>query len=548
MNKVFKPAGTVLFGRAMLAQLASEMALLNVKYPVVVTLPDTMKKAVRAAGKLAPGFISSLPVTSGDPPEECDFLILAGGRALADRYAVDSRPKALVPLTDRHLAEIDGPVSDFLVADSGFIRDRKIMETFLRNYAFAVSDGLAQIPGNLKIPPAFTYSCRTAVHSGDEALSELPRLLREQGVTRPLVLTDKGIVAVGLLEKLTEVTGGFDIEVFDDIPPDSNSRVVNRISRLYREKDRDGLIAFGGGSVLDTGKGVYLNVSLQADDLGEWAGSNRIPRLTTPFIAVPTTSGTGSEVTKAAVISDEDRGRKVLFISSNLQPDHGILDSRLTASLPPHLTSITGMDALSHAVEAFTCLGKNPLSDQMAWKAVELIRDHLLPCMDDPQDLEHRRGLALASNLAGQAFSNSMVGMVHTVGHSVGGVCHVPHGSCMSILLPPSLEYNYEKIEPLLAELLPALAGQETADATAAPEKARKAIETIREMNRILKEKTGGRHPERFSEVVTREGKPLVEKSDFQEIARTALGDGSIVYNPEELRFEDILRVLEECY
>jgi len=546
--KEFRPAGTVLYGKAMKAQLASELVHLGVKNPVVVTDPSSMKAAARAARHLLPGFMPSIRVTAGNPPPESDFLILAGGKSLALRFAADPRPRALVPLSGMQLSGVNEPVSDILVIDTLFIKNKAHIEGFFRTYAASMTGGMAVHPVRMTIPGAFSYSCRTSVLSGHGSLSALPPLLMEKGVCRPLILTDKGIAAAGLLEKLLEELGEGDYEVFDAIPPDSNSRIVNEISALYREKNRDGLIALGGGSVLDTGKGVYLNVSVGADDLSEWAGSGRIPRLHTPFFTIPTTSGTGSEVTKAAVIADEKQGRKILYISPHLQPDYGILDSSLTLSLPPFLTSITGMDALSHAVEAYTCIGKNPLSDHMAWTAIELIRDHLIPAVEDPSNREHRLQLALASSLAGQAFSNSMVGMVHTIGHSVGAVCHVPHGSCMSILLPHALEYNFSLIEPLLAELYPALAGHDRALNSAEEDKARLSIQIIREMNSTLREKTGGRHPENFSQVLNREGEALVQKEDFPLIARTALGDASIVYNPEELGYKDIMDVLEKSY
>jgi len=550
MTEFFKPAGSILFGRNMLDQLSYEMTLMKVEKPVVITLPDSMKAASALARRISLPAAEKITVTAEDPPEDSDFLILAGGKTLADLYLDDSRPRALVPLKKAHLAELYEPVSDLLVIDSRFVSDSGVIEKFMRDFASSISGGLTQFPGELHIPRTFTFSCRTGVFSGDSALEVLPGLLIKTGIRKPLILTDKGIKAVGLLDYLTGELAAIpgETEVFYDIPPDSNTGVVNTISRLFREKEHDGIIAMGGGSVLDTGKGVYLNVSLKTDRLRNWEGSNRIPSLTTPFITIPTTSGTGSEVTKAAVISDEKQNRKILFISPNLQPDFGILDNRLTASLPPHLTSITGMDALSHAVEAFTCLGKNPISDQMSWTAIELIRDHLVAAVEDPQNLKHRRGLALASNLAGQAFSNSMVGMVHTIGHSVGAVCHVPHGSCMSILLPPSLEYNFSKIEPLLVQLLPALIGQETAGRITDDKKARESIEAIRRMNRTLKEKTSGRHPEKFSDLKNREGDKLVRTEDFEEIAGTALGDASIIYNPEELRFEDIIGVLKKSY
>ena len=546
--KTMNPAGTLLFGRAMLAQLAHEMDLLGVKNPVMLTNRKSRKKAAAAAAAVVPGASDGLYLSTSAPSESADFLILAGGPDLAAEYADDPRPKARIILSDEELGSVKGPAAEITVADDKFLGKKKNAPDFMRSFAAGISGGLAAHPGGITVPAAFSYSCRTGVIAGDSALDELPRLLEEAGVKRPFILTDKGIIAVGLFSIMEDVLGDMEYEVFDDIPPDSSSRVVNEISGLYNSRGCDGIIALGGGSVLDTGKGVFLNVSLGEDDLTALAGSNRIPQLGTPFIAIPTTSGTGSEVTKVAVVSDAVRHRKILYVSSNLQPDWGILDSRLTASLPPHLTSITGMDALSHAVEAYTCLGKNPISDQMAWTAIELIRDNLIPVMTDPGNIEMRRNLALASNMAGQAFSNSMVGMVHTIGHSVGAVSHAPHGSCMSVLLPTALEYNYPEIKHLLSELLPALAGEDAAAAVPDEKKAKAAIEQIRVMNRRLKELTGGRHPEGLSEILGRNGEPLVSEADFNLIAETSLGDASIIYNPVELRMNDVLEVLKDSF
>ena len=547
MIRKLEPAGTLLFGRQMIAQLTVEIDRAGARAPVLISLASDRRMARRAARKLTPGFPGGIPHVSGEVPSDADFLILAGGKALADRFSRDTRPRALLPLNRADLDEIDRPMSDYLVVDRSLVPTGSTQE-FFRRYARAVSDGSASMPGTLTIPPSFVYNCRTRILSGPDSLAELPALLRAAGVVKPLILTDEGLVSVGLADRLKETLSGFDLRLFDGIPPDSDSRVVERIVTKYREEERDGLVAFGGGSVLDTGKGVYLGVSLDGGTLSERAGSNRIPRLGTPFFAVPTTSGTGSEVTKVAVISDVDKGRKVLYVSSNLQPDAAILDGTLSTGLPPYLTSITGIDALSHAVEAFTCLGKNPMSDQMAWGAVERIRGNLIPLMDDPGNPGMRSEMALASMLAGQAFSNSMVGMVHTIGHSIGAVCHAPHGACMSVLLPPSMEYNLPLTAVHLARLLPALAGEDAADGLSEADAAAAFIAKLREMNRILREKTGGRHPERLRDIMNAEGTPAVKPGDFEAVARLALGDASIAYNPRELGFADIMDVLEGAY
>ncbi|MGL1892618.1 MAG: iron-containing alcohol dehydrogenase [Spirochaetaceae bacterium] len=535
-----KPLGTILFGRGMMAQLSSEMALLKVKNPIIITNDKNKKKAIKTGKLLIPGYTSGINIQANTPSNDYDFLIIMGDSELVKEYSQDIRPKALIPLSLTDIDSIKEPLSEYIVIDSKVVSCRKstILENFFKAYITTV-DADIDFPCNFIIPKAFTFSCRTSVLKADNSLHELGPLLNKLNVKSPLFLTDKGIESVGLLDLIKDELKKKDITVFKDIPPDSDTDTVNKISHIFNEENRDGIIALGGGSVLDTAKGVYLNVSLGTENLSKYSGSGIIPKLNTPFVCIPTTSGTGSEVTKVAVIADKISGRKNVFNSNHLQPDYAILDSRLTASLPLFLSSMTTMDALSHAVEAFTCLGKNPISDQLAWRSITLIRDHLIPMMKDPKNLEHRAALANASNLAGMAFSNSMVGMVHTIGHSIGSVCHVPHGTCMSILLPYGLEYNAKVITDELRQLKNALSTDSTEFS---------AIEIIKGMNIKLNDLTNGRHPLKFSEVKNRDGEHLVKPNQFEAIAKTALGDGSIVYNPRELRFDDIIKILEDAF
>ncbi|MBB6479314.1 iron-containing alcohol dehydrogenase [Spirochaeta isovalerica] len=549
MIREFKAAGTVLWGKAMAAQLVVEMEQQHVKRPVIITEKHNLRKAEKAGKLLTAGYYHSIDLLLVDENHDSyDFLILAGGRSLTDLFRDDPRQKAHFPLSADQINEVSGPHSQFLVVDRALVGGRKPAPGFFRKYAESLTGGLIIDSGMEEIPSSFTYHNKTAVSLGDSSLEKLPRLLSERGIRKPLLLTDRGIVSVGLLDFVTAQLEGRPYALFSEIPPDSRIDIVNSLAELYEKESCDGIIAFGGGSVLDTGKGVWLNVSMGVKDLNSLIGSGFIPTLSIPLIAIPTTSGTGSEVTKVAVISDPEKGRKMLFNSDNLQPDHAILDSRLTASLPPFLTSITGMDAMTHAVEAFTCIAKNPLSDHLAWTAICLIRDHLTGAVEDPGNLEHRRALAAASNMAGSAFSNSMVGLVHTIGHSVGALCHAPHGSCMSVLLPPVLRYNKDTIEPRLSRLLEAVAGKTVYDQTPAEKRADRTIEELHGMNLKLKELTGGRHPSSLKDIKNREGEPLIREEDFNMIAETALGDGSIIYNPVEARKTDILAILKEAY
>jgi alcohol dehydrogenase len=206
------------------------------------------------------------------------------------------------------------------------------------------------------------------------------------------------------------------------------------------------------------------------------------------------------------------------------------------------------MDALSHAVEAYTCLAKNPLSDAHALAAIRLISDNLLKVTVNPGDKNGRLGMANAATLAGIAFGNSMVGMVHTLGHSVASVCGLPHGACMAILLPYGLEYNMHKNGHLTAELLFPLAGPEVYAGTPKEERAEKVIALIRQMNQVLHEATGGRHARFFKEVLDRDGKEMVPNEKLPRISETAFRDGSIFYNPEDLDYKDFLMVLEAAW
>ncbi len=400
------------------------------------------------------------------------------------------------------------------------------------------------------IPAYYEFCCKVNIVAGPSALSRIPSLLAAKGVSRPMILTDKGVAAAGLVDIVTEAIGDklTIAAVEDDVPADSDVRVVNRLSGVYREKGCNAIIAVGGGSVLDTAKGVNILVSENADDLLAFTGAGALKRPLRPLIAVPTTAGTGSEVTLVAVIADHDKGRKMLFTSDFLLPDAAVIDPRMTATLPPHITAATAMDAMSHAVEAYTMLAKNPISDAHAVEAITLIRDNLLPVIAEPSDLQGRLALATAATMAGIAFSNAMVALVHALGHSVGSVCHVPHGTCMAILLPYGLEYNLHKVGNRVAELLLALAGPETFARTPEKDRAVGAIKWIRDFNRELNRATGGRHPICLKEIKGPDGSPQVLRSDLPRIARTALGDGAVFYNPEELDYEDLLMVAEAAF
>ena len=395
----------------------------------------------------------------------------------------------------------------------------------------------------------FCNSVKTIV--GHKALEQIPQSLKAINAQRPMIITDKGVEQAGLIKIVQAAMQKSKLKaaaIFDSVPADSDVKVVNEVAKLYRSKKCDSIIAVGGGSVLDTAKGTNILVSENAADLMQFVGYGNVKRKLRPLVAVPTTAGTGSEVTSVAVIANHEKNIKMAFGSLFLLPDIAIIDSRMTKTLPPTITAFTGMDALTHAVEAYFCLAKNPLSDTTALAAIQLIAQNLVNVVKKPTDMDGRLALVLASNLAGMAFSNSMVGLVHNIGHAIGGVCGVPHGVCMNVLLPYGLEYNLHKAANYIGELLYPLAGEEVYNKTPKKERPLKTVEYIRKLIQDLHDATDGKHPRFLKEVYDRSGKQMIPKEKLPDIARTAMSDPAQFYNPEDLDYNDYIMVLEAAW
>ena len=389
----------------------------------------------------------------------------------------------------------------------------------------------------------FEFFCPVKIVAGALALEHVPYELNARGALRPLIVTDKGVRAAKLVEVVQAAldSGGVTAElVFDDVPQDSSTAAVAAIARFYRDHGCDSLIAIGGGSVIDTAKATNILVSEGGDDLRAYAGTNVLKRRLKPLFVLPTTSGTGSEVTNISVVKDAASGVKLPFMSQYLLPDVAVLDPRLTVGLPPFFTAATAMDAMTHAVESFICLGKNPVSDAYALAAIQKIAGNVVEVLDNPGDRERRLELSIAATMAGIAFSNSMVGLVHALGHTIGALTHVPHGVCMSVLLPYVLEFNLEARRDAIGQLLIPLSGAEAYARVPEADRARAAIGKLRVLRDALWSRA--KLPRTLSET----GK--VRRDQLPEIARTSLDDGALIMNPVDVRYEDALRVLERAF
>lgn len=392
------------------------------------------------------------------------------------------------------------------------------------------------------IPNYYEFYNSVKMISGKNALSRLPEELNRMAAKKPAIVTDKGVVGAGLIDIVTEILHSSQIEIgaiFDDTPIDSSHTVVNTVADLYRSKGCDIIIAVGGGSAIDTAKGVNLVISEKTDDLMKFCGFNRLRKPPKPFIVIPTTAGTGSEVTMAAVIANPDKRVKMSFVSPNILPMVGMIDARMTLTMPPKISAATGMDALTHAIEAYTSLQKNPISDSFAISAIELIRDHIIEAVLNGKNEDTRLAMANAALLAGMAFSNAMVGAIHSLAHAVGGICHVPHGVANSILLPFGMELNLPAVKHITAELLLPLAGPVVYAKTPANSRAEKAIETVIHLRTELHKHCG---------LPTSLKDAGVSKESLEQIARAAINDGSSSYNPVALNFENALETLNKAY
>jgi len=386
----------------------------------------------------------------------------------------------------------------------------------------------------------FEFVNPVKIVAGYKALENIPNELEDLNCKHPMIITDKGVEQVGLLQKVIEAFTGSGIViscVYTDVPPDSGVETVKKAVAVYTENNCDSLIAIGGGSVIDTAKGINILASLGGTDLIAYSGAGALTKKLNPFLVVPTTSGTGSEVTLVAVIMDHANSRKLLFVSPRLLPDAAILDPRMTLTLPPYITAFTAMDALTHAIEAYTCLGKNPISDAYAQTAIKSINEKLLIAVKNPQNEEARLSLAVAATCAGVAFSNSMVGLVHSLGHALGAVCHVPHGVAMNIFLIPVLEFNIEKIRTALGELLPLFSRDINV------EKGKEA-EAVIEIIKLLQKEL---HDLVQLPLTLNETKK-VNKNQLVQIAETAINDASIAYNPRECSLSQALAIIEKSF
>lgn len=283
---------------------------------------------------------------------------------------------------------------------------------------------------------------------GAGARKELPEVLNRMGLKKALVCTDKGLLKVGTAQKVTEVLdeAGFPYEIYSEIKPNPTVTNVKQGVAAFAEAKADCIIAIGGGSSMDTAKGIgIVTNNPEFSDIVSLEGVAPTKKKSVPIIALPTTAGTGAEVTINYVIIDEERQAKMVCVDPSDIPAVAIVDPELMYSLPKSLTAATGMDALTHAIEGYITKGAWVMSDMYELQAIKMIAENLPLAVEEPTNPVGREGMALAQYIAAQAFSNVGLGLVHGMAHPMGSLHDIPHGVANALLLPTIMEFNMPK-------------------------------------------------------------------------------------------------------
>jgi len=333
---------------------------------------------------------------------------------------------------------------------------------------------------------AFVLPWRKAIRiEGTGCIKEIPALLKGNNGSKPIVVTDPGLVKAGIAARITGILEKADIPhvLYSEVEANPSVNTVNKVYDLYRSGGCDCFIALGGGSSMDAAKAAAARVVQPKKSVNQMGGLFRVMRKLPLFIAVPTTAGTGSETTIAALITDTETHHKYAVIDLNLVPRYAVLDPELTLGLPPAITAATGMDALTHAVESYLCWAmRTKETMRFSLEAVKEIFEKLPKVYSNGADLEARQAMLIASYKAGAAFTRTSVGNIHSIAHTLGGLYNTPHGLANAVILPIVLEDYGRDVWEKLARLAEA-SGALPASATTDEEKAKSFISAIYQMN-----------------------------------------------------------------
>ncbi|MDH1313294.1 L-threonine dehydrogenase [Shewanella xiamenensis] len=359
----------------------------------------------------------------------------------------------------------------------------------------------------------------------DDAIGDIKTL----GFKRALIVTDKPLVKIGLVGEVVEKLGqnGITSTVFDGVQPNPTVGNVEAGLALLKANQCDFVISLGGGSPHDCAKGIAL-VATNGGSIKDYEGLDQSAKPQLPLVAINTTAGTASEMTRFCIITDEARHIKMAIVDKHTTPLLSVNDPELMLKKPASLTAATGMDALTHAVEAYVSIAANPITDACAIKAIELIQGNLVNAVKQGQDIEAREQMAYAQFLAGMAFNNASLGYVHAMAHQLGGFYDLPHGVCNALLLPHVQEYNAKVVPHRLKDIAKAM-GVDVANMTD-KQGAAAAITAIKALSVAVN----------IPENLTLLG---VKAEDIPTLAENALKDACGFTNPKQATHEEICQI-----
>jgi len=368
---------------------------------------------------------------------------------------------------------------------------------------------------------------------GPDAAQLAGQYVRHLQARKVLVVTDKGLLDFSWASRICTALHeeGLPYHVFSDVSPNPRSEEVMQGAQQLADTGCDAILAIGGGSPMDCAKGISI-VHTNGLHIREFEGVDQVPVPGLPLICIPTTAGTSADVSQFAIITDEQRLVKIAIVSKTMVPDVALIDPVLTRTMPADLTACTGLDALTHAVEAYVSNASSPITDLFSLSAIGRVYRHLEQAIHEPENLEARSEMMLASLEAGLAFSNAILGAVHAMAHSLGGFLDLPHGACNAILLPHVMRFNLEacpeRFQSMAVSMGLDVAGMSERDAGLA------AIEAVSG----LKQRAG------ITSTLSQLG---VTRENIRELAEKAAADPCILTNPRVCSQEEIAAIYEQA-
>ncbi len=353
-------------------------------------------------------------------------------------------------------------------------------------------------------------------------------------IKKALIVSGPDLEALGVPGRVADSLAeeGVDGEVFTGVTPNPRDHEVMAGAEVFRRAECDAIVAVGGGSPMDCAKGIGI-VCTNDRHILEFEGVDNVERPGPPMICIPTTAGTAADISQFCIINDTGRRVKIAIVSKTMVPDVALIDPMLTLSMGPELTAHTGLDALTHAVEAYASNASSAITDLHALEATRLVGRHLLDAVERPDDIEARTGMMLASTYAGLAFSNAILGAVHAMAHSLGGLLDLPHGLCNAILLDHVMGYNFDAEPGRYGDLARALGRDVPPDASDAELRAA-SLGAVRDLKRAV-----GVKDELCKMGVTDDDLPL--------LAEKALADACMLTNPKRPSLEEVMEILRHA-